>query len=291
MPGIDAPAKINLALHVTGRRADGYHLIESLVVFAELGDHVTVHPADRDAFMLEGPEAAALSAEAAGSNLVVRARDALRDAARQSGIALPPVDIRLDKRLPVASGIGGGSADAAATLKALCALWGYDPGREILSRIALALGADVPMCLEGRPLIARGIGETLVPVELGFALDLVIVNPRIGVSTPKVFAALESRDNPPLPGPEGTGDRNQFLTWLAETRNDLQPPAQSMVPEIDHCLSALHLAGAQFARMSGSGASCFGVFANAEAAGLAAGKLRADRPDWFIAATRTISAG
>ncbi len=291
MPGIDAPAKINLALHVTGRRADGYHLIESLVVFTELGDHVTVHPAERDAFSLEGPEAAALAAEAAVSNLVVRARDALRDAARHSGIELPPVDIRLDKRLPVASGIGGGSADAAATLKALCALWGYEPGREILSRIALALGADVPMCLDGKPLIARGIGETLAPVELGFALDLVIVNPRIGVSTPKVFAALESRDNPSLPDPEGVDDKDRFLGWLAGTRNDLQPPAQSMVGEIDQCLSALHLAGAHFARMSGSGASCFGVFANAEAAGMAAEKLRADRPDWFIAATRTISAG
>ena len=290
MRGIDAPAKINLALHVTGKRADGYHLIESFVVFAELGDRVTVQRADQDAFKLEGPEAAALSAEAASSNLVVRARDALRDAARQSGIALPPVDIRLDKRLPVASGIGGGSADAAATLKALCALWNYDPGQETLSRIALGLGADVPMCLQGRPLIARGIGETLAPVELGFTLDLVIVNPRIGVSTPKVFAALESRDNPPLPDPEGVDDRKQFLTWLADTRNDLQPPAQEMVPDISQCLSALQLAGAQFARMSGSGASCFGVFSDAAAASLAAGKLRADRPDWFIAATKTISA-
>ncbi|MCC0034323.1 MAG: 4-(cytidine 5'-diphospho)-2-C-methyl-D-erythritol kinase [Hoeflea sp.] len=291
MPGIDALAKINLALHVTGRRADGYHLIESLVVFAELGDHVTVHPAERDGFSLEGPEAAALSAEAASSNLVVRARDALRDAARQSGMELPPVDIRLDKRLPVASGIGGGSADAAATLKALCALWGYDPGQQTLSRIALDLGADVPMCLQGRPLIARGIGEALAPVYLGFTLDLVIVNPRIGVSTPKVFSALESRDNPPLPDPQGVGDRNRFLEWLAGTRNDLQPPAQEMVPEISLCLSALQLAGAQFARMSGSGASCFGVFANAEAAQMAAGQLRDDRPGWFIAATRTLSAG
>lgn len=291
MPGIDAPAKINLALHVTGRRADGYHLIESLVVFAELGDHVIVELADQDAFSLEGPEAAALSTEAAGSNLVVRARDALRDDARHSGIELPPVDIRLDKQLPVASGIGGGSADAAATLKALCALWGYDPGMETLSRIALALGADVPMCLDGKPLIARGIGETLAPVDLGFTLDLVIVNPRIGVSTPKVFSALESRDNPPLPDPEGVDDKDRFLKWLAGTRNDLQPPAQSMVAETGQCLSALHLAGAHFARMSGSGASCFGVFANAEAASLAAGKLRSDRPYWFIAATRTISAG
>jgi len=189
---IDAPAKINLALHVTGRRTDGYHLLESFVVFAELSDRVSVELSDVDAFHLEGPESGVLSTEAQSSNLVVRARDALRDAARQSGIELPPVNIRLDKRLPVASGIGGGSADAAATLTALCLLWDYEPGAEILSKIALDLGADVPMCLDGRPLIARGIGEAVTPVTLGFALDLVIVNPRIGVSTPKVFSALES---------------------------------------------------------------------------------------------------
>ena len=147
------------------------------------------------------------------------------------------------------------------------------------------------MCLNGKPLIARGIGETLAPVELGFSLDLVIVNPRIGVATPKVFSALKSRDNPPLPDPEGVDDKDRFLNWLAGTRNDLQPPAQSMVAEIDQCLSELQLAGAHFVRMSGSGASCFGVFANAEAAGMAAEKLRDNRPGWFVAATRTTAAG
>ena len=289
MLGIDAPAKINLALHVTGRRTDGYHLIESFGVLAELGDRVSVRLADRDSFFLEGPEAAGLSTEAENRNLVVRARDALRDAARQSGTELPPVDIRLDKQLPVASGIGGGSADAAATLKALCLLWDYDPGAEILSRIALELGADVPMCLEGKPLIARGIGETLTPIELGFALDLVIVNPRIGVSTPMVFSALERRDNPPLPDLESPDDKDRFISWLAQARNDLQPPAQRMVPDIAECVSALNLAGADFVRMSGSGASCFGVFASAEVAQTAATKLQHDRPGWFIAATRTLA--
>lgn len=286
---IEAPAKINLALHVTGRRADGYHLIESLVVFSELGDRVSVQLADVDAFHLEGPEAAGLSDESENSNLVVRARDALREAALQSGTELPAVDIRLDKRLPVASGIGGGSADAAATLKALCLVWNYDPGAETLSRIALDLGADVPMCLDGKPLIARGIGEALTPVELGFALDMVIVNPRVTVSTPTVFSALESRDNPPLPDPWGLEDKGRFLEWLKETRNDLQPAAQSLVPEIAECLSALDVAGARFARMSGSGASCIGVFDSTESAQAAATRLQNDRPGWFIAATRTVS--
>jgi len=287
---IDAPAKINLALHVTGQRADGYHLIESVVVFAELGDRVSVQLADRDEFVLEGLEAAALSAEATGSNLVVRARDALRDAARQSGTELPAVKIQLDKRLPVASGIGGGSADAAATLKALCALWGYEPGAEALSRIALGLGADVPMCLDGRPLIASGIGETLQSLELGFFLDLVIVNPRIAVSTPSVFSKLTSRENAPLSVPQGLGDKDQFVDWLARTRNDLEPPAQRITPEIFGCLSALRLAGATFVRMSGSGASCFGVFANASAAQAAARQMQRDKPGWFVAATRTVAA-
>jgi len=284
---IDAPAKINLALHITGRRPDGYHLIDSLVVFAELGDQISVELADKDAFHLEGPEASALSSETASSNLVVRARDALRDTARRTGIELPPVDIRLDKRLPVASGIGGGSADAAATIKALCQLWGDHPGSETLSKLALDLGADVPMCLDGRALIARGIGEALNPVELGFDLDLVIVNPRIGVSTPAVFSVLERRDNAPLPAPDGLDDKDRFLEWLRAARNDLQPPAQRMVPAINDCLSALLGAGAQLARMSGSGASGFGVFDSAEAAQAAAASLERTKPGWFIAATRT----
>lgn len=286
---LEAPAKINLALHVTGQRADGYHLIESLVVFTHLGDQVSVELADRDGFALEGPEAGALSSEDASGNLVVRARDNLRDAARRSGIKAAPVQIRLDKRLPVASGMGGGSADAAATLKTLCRIWGFEPEPEILSAIALSLGADVPMCLSGKPLIARGIGERLDPVELGFGLDLVIVNPRIGVSTPAVFAKLQRRDNAPLPAPEGLANKNRFVDWLSQTRNDLEPAAMQLVPDIADCLSVLRNAGAQFARMSGSGASCFGLYPSTEAAQDAAEQLRAAKPGWFVEATRTLS--
>lgn len=284
----DAPAKINLALHITGRRPDGYHLIESLVVFSGLGDRIAVQPTEEDAFQLEGPEAAVLSTEAESGNLVVRARERLRDVARRSGVELPPVTITLDKRLPVASGIGGGSADAAATLKALCSLWGYDPGADIMASLALDLGADVPMCLDGRALVARGIGEKLSPVEFGFDLDLVIVNPRVSVSTPAVFSALEHRDNAPLPAPDGLNDKDRFFEWLRAMRNDLQQPAERMVPAIGDCLSALHDAGARLARMSGSGASCFGVFASAEAAQTAEASLRNQNPGWFIAATQSV---
>lgn len=285
---IDAPAKINLALHITGRRPDGYHLIESLVVFAGFGDRIALQMAEEDTFHLEGPEAAALSTEASSSNLVVRARDGLRDTARKSGGNLPPVGIRLDKRLPVASGIGGGSADAAATLKALCSLWDYTPGADILAKLALDLGADVPMCLNGRALIARGIGEALTPIELGFDLDLVIVNPRVGVSTPAVFSALGHRENAPLPAPGDFEEKKQFLDWLRTTRNDLQPAAQKMVAAIGDCLSALEDTGADLVRMSGSGASCFGVYASAKAAQTAATRLRHRHPGWFVAATRVL---
>jgi len=289
MQSRDAPAKINLALHVTGRRADGYHLIESFVVFTELGDRVSARVADHDGFALEGSEAAALSIEDAAGNLVIRARESLRAAARSAGRVPGPVHITLDKRLPVASGIGGGSADAAATLRLLCDLWDFRPAPEDLSRIALGLGADVPMCLNGQPLIARGIGETIEPAGLGFSLDLVIVNPRIGVSTPAVFTALESRENAPLPAPQGLGDRETFLTWLSGTRNDLEPPARRLAPQIGDCLSALTGSGALFARMSGSGASCFGVFKNRETALEAGKRLRQQQPGWFVNATRTVA--
>lgn len=291
MPTTEAPAKINLALHVTGQRSDGYHLIESLVVFTGLGDLVSASLADADGFTLEGPEAGSLSGQDTQGNLVVRARDALREAAERSGIKLPPVAIRLEKRLPVASGIGGGSADAAATLKLLCQLWDYHPESQHLSQIALRLGADVPMCLNGHPLIARGIGEKLEPVELGFRLDMVIINPRIGVSTPAVFSALHSRHNSPLPSPDQFTDRGGLLDWLSRTRNDLEQPAQALAPEILACLKALRKSGALFARMSGSGASCFGIYKDTEAALEAANQIRQKMPGWFIAATQTRSSG
>jgi len=286
----NAPAKINLALHVTGQRADGYHLIESLVVFTELGDQVSADLADADLFDLVGPEAGALSRLSADDNLVTRARDALRQAAHAAGHAAPAVQIRLNKRLPVASGIGGGSADAAAALRLLGQLWNFQPTADVLSEIALGLGADVPMCLVSRPLIASGIGEKIDPLKIRFSLDVVIVNPRIGVSTPAVFSALQSRQNPRLPLPGHVDDRGALAAFLAATRNDLEVPARQMVPQISACLAAFDDTGASFVRMSGSGASCFGFYDNTQAAHAAAAAISAARPDWFVAATRTLTA-
>jgi 4-diphosphocytidyl-2-C-methyl-D-erythritol kinase len=288
MPTMIASAKINLALHVTGRRNDGYHMIDTLVVFTGLGDRVSAEPADADGLVVGGPEAGPLTAEPPATNLISRARDSLREAAQTAGRRAGPVKFTLDKRLPVASGIGGGSADAAAALQLLTRIWDFRPEPDGLASVALGLGADVPMCLHNRPLIATGIGEAITSVDLGFTLDLVLVNPRVGVSTPAVFSALEERANGPLPRFEAPTDEAGFIAWLQHTRNDLEQPARAMVPAISECLDALSDSGALFARMSGSGASCFGIYAHARGAGDAAAAIQHARPDWFVAATQTL---
>lgn len=275
-----APAKINLALHVTGRRADGYHLLDSLVVFAELGDRITVTASNQDRFHVDGPFASDVPLD--GGNLVLRARDALRAAFPTH--TTQPVSISLEKNLPVASGIGGGSSDAAATLRALKRLWRIPTDAAALADIALPLGADLPMCLAGRPLFARGIGERLEPVTHFPALHMVLVNPGIALETPRVFRALGSRDNPALASLD-TADT--VLDWLAATRNDLEPAAMSIEPSIAEVLSALRRSGAAFARMSGSGATCFGIFDSAAAASHAAMAISGEHPNWFSAATTT----
>lgn len=275
-----APAKINLALHVTGRRADGYHLLDSLVVFAELGDRITVTPSNENRFHVDGPFAGDVPLDS--GNLVLRARDALRAAYPRH--AAQPVSISLEKNLPVASGIGGGSSDAAATLRALKRIWRVPIDTTALADLALPLGADLPMCLAGRPLLARGIGERLEAVEHFPALHLVLVNPSLAVETPSVFRALASRDNPALV-PLDTADT--VLDWLAATRNDLEPPATAIEPSIAEVLAALRRSGAAFARMSGSGATCFGIFDSAAAASRAAVAISGEHPGWFSAATVT----
>ena len=275
-----APAKINLALHVTGRRADGYHLLESLVVFAELGDRITVAASAEDSFLVVGPFAGDVPLD--NGNLVLRARDALRTAFPES--TTQPVSIALEKNLPVASGIGGGSSDAAATMRALKRLWRIPTDTAALGRLALPLGADLPMCLAGHPLVARGIGEELDPVSHFPALPMVLVNPGIAVETPKVFRALASRGNPAL-APLDSADT--VLDWLAMSRNDLEPAAISIEPSIAEVLAALRGSGAAFARMSGSGATCFGIFDSAAAAARAAAAIANEHAKWFSAATTT----
>lgn len=281
-----APAKVNLALHVTGRRADGYHLLESLVVFTDFGDRLTVAEAEADRFAVCGPCAADIPAD--GTNLVLRARDLLRAAFPEK--ALRRVSIVLEKNLPPASGIGGGSSDAAAALLALSRVWALDLGEGTLARLAAPLGADLPMCVAARPLVARGIGGEIEPVEGFPALPLLLVNPGVPVATPDVFRRLSRRDNPPLPALPRQRDAAALVDWLAATRNDLEAPAVEAVPAVREVLAALRAQDAACARMSGSGATCFGVFRSDEDAAAAAQRIGRARPGWWVVATRSMEA-
>ncbi|WP_429812144.1 4-(cytidine 5'-diphospho)-2-C-methyl-D-erythritol kinase [Ensifer sp. B1-9] len=285
-----APAKINLALHVVGQRADGHHLLESLVTFADRGDRIGFASADADLFTVSGPFAAELpmDASAEGGNLVLKARDLLREELRsRNPAAAGPVHLHLEKNLPLASGIGGGSADAAATLLGLLDLWGATIEPSQLDAMALTLGADVPMCLAGMSLIAKGIGEDITPLADLPSLPLVLVNPLVGVSTPVVFRTLANKTNPPLVLPRDMKMMDDWLSAMATMRNDLQPPAQQLQPVIGDVCQALTEAGAILVRMSGSGATCFGIFDDGERAAAIARTLSAAQPGWYVLACNT----
>ncbi len=280
---VNAPAKINLNLHITGQRADGYHLLEGLVAFAPIADEVSVELAIEDSLTFFGPFGGQLQADPT-TNLVLKARDALRQS--YPDIRLAPVAIQLTKNLPLSSGIGGGSADAAATLHALNAVYGLGLSLEALCNIGAKLGADLPMCLNGRPLIARGIGEIIEPVALP-DFCLLLVNPNVSVSTPAIFKALPNKQNAGLPmnASEMMAAVISFSSlnsYLRSTRNDLQPPAIALQPVIGAAISALEVYGASFARMSGSGATCFGIFETATAQKKAAAIIQSAYPDWWV---------
>ncbi|MBW0365581.1 4-(cytidine 5'-diphospho)-2-C-methyl-D-erythritol kinase [Ensifer adhaerens] len=288
-----APAKINLALHVVGQRADGHHLLESLVTFADRGDRIGLLPADADRFTVSGAFAAALPMDAgAGGNLVLKARDLLRaELQALDPDTAGPVHLHLEKNLPLASGIGGGSADAAATLLGLLDLWGatIEPSR--LGAIALQLGADVPMCLAGTPLLAKGIGEDITPLADFPALPVVLVNPLVAVSTPVVFRALANKTNPPLVAPHRAGTAAEWISAIATMRNDLQLPAEGLEPVISTVCKALTEAGSALTRMSGSGATCFGLFDSDVRAAATARALSEAYPGWYVLACRTVGKG
>ncbi|WP_457582457.1 4-(cytidine 5'-diphospho)-2-C-methyl-D-erythritol kinase [Ensifer canadensis] len=288
-----APAKINLALHVVGQRADGHHLLESLVTFADRGDRIGLTPSDEDRFTLSGPFAAELSAtgDDQGGNLVLQARDLLRQVLASQRLDTTPVHIHLEKNLPIASGIGGGSADAAATLRGLLDLWQTSIEPALLAALALKLGADVPMCLDGRPLIARGIGEEITPAFELPSFPIVLVNPLLAVSTPVIFRTLEKKNNPPLVIPGGLASRAAWLSAMATMRNDLEPPARLLQPVIADVSDALTASGAALVRMSGSGATCFGLFDSDESAQRAAHTLSAAHREWYVLGSRTAGRG
>lgn len=265
-----APAKINLTLHVTGRRADGYHLLDSLVVFAGVGDRVSAVLESEPSLAVTGPMAAGLTGE--GDNLVLRAARAMGVAAR----------IGLEKVLPVSSGIGGGSADAAATLRLLARL----SGRALPDAVTvLAMGADVPVCLAGRAVRMTGIGEGLAAVPALPEAWLVLVNPGVAVSTPAVFKSLARADNAPMPRdvPRLRGAA-ELAAFVQMQRNDLEVAATVLQPVIGRAKAALTAqAGCLMARMSGSGATCFGLFADPFSANAAARAIQQAEPAWWVA--------
>lgn len=269
-------AKLNLALHVRARRPDGYHDLETIFAFTELGDGLTAESADELSLKVEGTFATAVPP--GGDNLVLRAAKALADAA---GIERGAV-ITLDKRLPIAAGLGGGSADAAATLRLLNQLWGLDWPAEQLAAIGAGLGADVAACVHSHTMRGEGKGEALAVIDdAGLAgTSVLLVNPRVAVPTPAVFARWDGIDR----GPLAEGDP---IAAAAAGRNDLEPPALGLAPVIGEVLEALaSVKGAHFVRMSGSGATCFALLANEHAADAGAEAIAQAHPGWWVAATR-----
>lgn len=270
-----APAKLNLALHVRRRRADGYHELETLFAFTDFGDLLNARDAEGLSLQVLGPMGAALAGD---GNLVLRAARAL---AAHAGIT-PRAALKLDKRIPVAAGLGGGSADAAAALRLLDRLWRLETPPGALLDIAAALGADVAACLESRTVRGEGKGERLSPVEAVCLVGtpVLLVNPGVAVPTGPVFAAWDGSDRGAL---ANVAER----TALAAARNDLAAPAQALAPAITEVLALLAAQpGAWLARMSGSGATCFALFDSAAARDRAALAVASTQSSWWQEATR-----
>ncbi len=285
-----AAAKINLALHVTGKRDDGYHLLDSAVMFAaDAGDVLDLSLADDTSLTVSGPFSQGLETDA--ENLVLKAFAALRNRYPDE---VRPCAMNLHKALPVASGIGGGSADAAAALRGIVRLNGLSVDAPVLADIALQLGADVPVCIASRACRMRGIGQVIDDWRHPPSLHAVLVNPLVGVSTAGIFKHLGlAPGSPANSGIEGgfeqAGNVHAALAWLQTCRNDLEPPACHLEPVISDVLSAVsELPGCRLSRMSGSGATCFGVFGNAEDAAAAAAHLARQQSEWWIAATELV---
>ncbi len=266
-----APAKINLTLHITGQREDGYHLLDSLAVFADIGDVVSIRRANGLRLSVTGPRAGGVPDD--GTNLVLRA-------ARLAGVT--NADITLDKHLPSAAGIGGGSSDAAAALRAFCVSHG---SAEPTTGMALELGADVPICLAAKPVRMTGIGDRVALVGGWPDLPAVLVNPGVSLPTPSVFRSLAKKDNPPMADVPSFGDVPSCVTWLRHQRNDLEKPAIGICPPVGPVLAQLHRHGALLARMSGSGATCFGIFETLSAARRACEQLSLENPGWWVQPT------
>jgi 4-diphosphocytidyl-2-C-methyl-D-erythritol kinase len=279
-----APAKINLTLHVLGRRADGYHELESLVAFAGVGDKLTLTPGPDLALEVDGPTAPL--AGSVSDNLVLKAARLLQERVPE----LKAGAFRLTKRLPVAAGLGGGSSDAAAALRLLARLNGLRLDHPAILDAARKTGSDVPVCLDRRARMMRGAGELLGPPLRLPRLFAVLVNPGVPVSTPAVFAALGlspgqiGASAASTPWGDLVGD--DIVALLTRARNDLEAPARRLTPEIDEAVGPLGRSeGALLVRMTGSGATTFALFPSCSSAALAAKQIRRERPNWWTKAT------
>ena len=274
-----APAKINLALHVVGRRPDGMHELDSLVAFAQFGDRISVADAACRSLQVSGPMARDVPCDK--SNLVWRAAGLL-GGDRGARIVI-------EKMLPNSAGIGGGSSDAATTLRLLSRLWNR-PLPD--SQSTTNLGADIPVCLFGHSARMRGIGEVIEPVSHVPAFHIVLINPGISVVTSDVFSRLSEPLNAPLTQIPDTGDAYEFAGWLSAQRNDLETAAVGLAPEISDVIGCLSdQEDCALARMSGSGATCFGLFANSASVFRAAAKIKRQCPHWWVQATRLAAIG
>lgn len=277
----NASAKLNLFLHVTGKRADGYHLLQSLVAFTDAGDvlragnseTLELHVSGRFADRMPQPQ----------RNSVWHAANLLRDFAGCESAAR----ITLEKNLPVAAGIGGGSADAAAALRLLSRLWQLDLHPEERHALAVQLGADVPVCMESKPCYMEGIGELRTAIDALPACWLVLANPGVPLLTADVFKALKTSSSTPIALPVSFSSPEMLAGYLAATRNDLQATATKLLPVIDTVIGALTAQpGCMLARMSGSGPTCFGLFTNEDAARAGARNIATAQPEWWVAPTR-----
>ncbi|MET3559722.1 4-diphosphocytidyl-2-C-methyl-D-erythritol kinase [Bartonella japonica] len=282
------PVKLNLALHVVGQCADDYHLIESLVYFSLSGDCLSYAPCERDHFILTGPFSKGFVSDT--NNLVIHARDFMQKSFPKSA---KPAFFQLVKTLPIASGIGGGSGDAAAVLSILRRQWDIDCSCETLAKMSLVLGADVPMCLFAleyqQPLLVKGIGQDMIRLKEACSLAIVLVNHGQQIETRAVFKALEKRDHPSLKiDTAALKTVDSLVEALKETRNDLFAPALKIAPQLTEVLSTLDECGSLFSRMSGTGATCFGIFKDQQAAREAALFIKSMHPSWFVKPLMTL---
>jgi 4-diphosphocytidyl-2-C-methyl-D-erythritol kinase len=276
-----APAKLNLFLHITGKRSDGFHLLESLVAFAEFGDVLTVKPADMLTLDIGGPFAGPLEYDK--NNTILKAAQLLKSFCQYHEGA----HITLEKRIPIGAGLGGGSSDAATALLALKKLWRLNIDKEGLQKIALQTGSDVPVCLTQQTAWMRGIGEDITPVAMPAEIGLLLVNPGVPLLTSSVFRKFSGTFSQTGDIPKSIDSFDALIQLIQSKHNALEAPAIALVPVISDVLKAIGATQeCKLARMSGSGATCFGLYQNPILAKQAASEIKRQHPDWFCQATR-----